>query len=140
MFSLTGTVFNVTRESVQSLLPPGYTVDPACEQPTILFECMNLRNLPWLAGRGYNTWGIYASNVICEREGIEEDLMGVAASYMMVLFESFCDPIVTGREELGFSKLWAELPDPITTPEGTLVHTAVSLLCLSIFVQRRPNY
>lgn len=30
---------------------------------------------------------------------------------MAVLFESFTDPITTGREELGFPKVWAELPD-----------------------------
>jgi hypothetical protein len=62
---------------------------------------------------------------------------------MLVLFESFTDPITTGREELGFSwvksspildrrdspwrsKLWAEMPDP-KLENGNLVHTAVCL-------------
>jgi hypothetical protein len=41
---------------------------------------------------------------------------------MAVLFESFTDLLTTGREDLGFSKLWAELHD--TTIEGsTSTHT-----------------
>lgn len=85
-------------------------------QPTVLFEAMNLRNLPWLAGRGehvccswgfsspdsgnrlgYNTLGVYANDVVCT---ISQQ--PIKASYLLVLFENFCDPIVTGREELGF--------------------------------------
>ena len=36
---------------MQQLLPEGYDIAEDV-QPTILFEVMNLRNLPWLAGRG----------------------------------------------------------------------------------------
>lgn len=72
----------------------------------VLFEVMELRNLPWLAGRGYNTWGVYFSNVRCDRVSPPR-----TGSYLAVLFESFTDPIITGREELGFPKVWAELPD-----------------------------
>lgn len=46
---------------------------------------------------GYNTLGIFANDIICRRS---TEL--IKASYLMVLFENFCDPIVTGREELGF--------------------------------------
>jgi hypothetical protein len=95
--SLAGMVLNVTRESMQKLLPEGYMVDPQQAQPTIVFEVMNLRKLPWLAGRGYNTWGVYANDIVCQRVDPP-----VKASYMIVLFESFTDPITTGREELGF--------------------------------------
>ena len=83
-----------------------------------MFEVMELRNLPWLAGRGYNTWGIYIANTVCTRT--KQPYTG---SYMAVLFESFTDPITTGREELGFSKLWAEMPDG-TIDGTTRVHTA----------------
>lgn len=41
--------------------------------------------------------GVFANDVICKRSAEP-----VKASYLLVLFESFCDPIVTGREELGF--------------------------------------
>ena len=33
---------------------------------------------------------------------------------MTVLWENLTDPILTGREELGFSKIYCELPDPLT--------------------------
>lgn len=97
-------VVNVTVESISKLLPPGYSVDPNCKQPTVLFEIMELRGLPWLAGRGYNTWGIYASDIIVEK-ATEKGVDGgpLKGSHMLVLFESFTDPITTGREELGFS-------------------------------------
>lgn len=46
-----GIVLNVERAQLQALLPEGYEVAEDV-QPTILFEVMNLRKLPWLAGRG----------------------------------------------------------------------------------------
>lgn len=114
-----GVTYNVSVESVQNLLPDGYKVDVGNNPVTqVLFEVMELRNLPWLAGRGYNTWGIYFSNIRCDR--VKPAKHG---SYMAVLFESFSDPITTGREELGFSKVWAELPDGVVEGDSR-VHTA----------------
>ncbi|KAM0793663.1 hypothetical protein ACM66B_001094 [Microbotryomycetes sp. NB124-2] len=78
---------------------------------------MQLRNLPWLAGRGYNTLGVYVSNVQCSKT-----LKPLYGSYLAVLFESFTDPIVTGREELGFPKVWAEQPDG-QIRDGKWTHT-----------------
>lgn len=46
-----GIVFNVGREELQALLPEGYIIDPAA-QPTVFHEILNLRKVPWLAGRG----------------------------------------------------------------------------------------
>lgn len=104
---------------MDALLPPGYSVDPS-KTPTVMFEVMELRNLPWLAGRGYNTLGVYFNDIVCER--VQPPKKG---SYLAVLFESFTDPITTGREELGFPKLWAELPDGKVNEEGNKrVHTA----------------
>lgn len=34
------------RKALQDCLPEGYTLDPE-KEPTIIFEIMNLRNLPW---------------------------------------------------------------------------------------------
>ncbi|KAJ9115437.1 hypothetical protein QFC22_005194 [Naganishia vaughanmartiniae] len=152
-----GVVYECDRTPLQALLPEGYEIDAATEQPTVLFEVMNLRNLPWLAGRGghscacsklvadllnfvrigYNTWGVYVNDVVCKISAEP-----VKASYLLVLFENMSDPIVTGREELGFPKVWAELPDPITR-DGHLVHTAswlgTEFMRLSVpDVQERP--
>lgn len=51
MFLKIGLTFDVDRAGLQALLPEGYEVDPE-KQPTIMFEVMLLRNLPWLNGRG----------------------------------------------------------------------------------------
>lgn len=123
-----GIVVECDRAAVQAILPEGYTVEPpsttAADKANVLFEVMELRKLPWLAGRGYNTWGVYISDVVCRRAQ-QKDGSPYKASYMAVLFESFTDPITTGREELGFSKLWAELPDGAVSEDGkTRVHTA----------------
>lgn len=107
-------VLEVERSSLESLLPEGYVVDPAASCATMLFEVMELRNLPWLAGRGYNTFGIYFNDVICTRVTPR-----IKASYLGVLFENFTDPIVTGREELGFPKVFAEIPNALVTSSGT---------------------
>jgi Acetoacetate decarboxylase (ADC) len=73
---------------------------------------MNLRNLPWLAGRGYNTTGVYLNNIV-------HGSSGRRGSILSVLFESLTDPITTGREELGFPKVFATTTDPIKSDDGT---------------------
>lgn len=73
---------------------------------------MNLSNLPWLAGRGYNTTGIYLNNIV-------HDETSTRGSLLSVLFESFTDPIVTGREELGFPKVFATTTDPVLAEDGS---------------------
>lgn len=101
-------VIEVSRSSAQAILPPGFEIDPECAQPTILFEPMHLRNLPWLAGRGYNTFAVFVNNVVYESQGQK-----IIGSFMAVLFESLCEPICTGREELGFPKIFADQPDVV---------------------------
>lgn len=46
--------------------------------------------------------GVYISDVHNEKHDI-------TASFLAVLFENMCDPIVTGREELGFPKVFADI-------------------------------
>jgi hypothetical protein len=77
---------------------------------------MNLTNLPWLAGRGYNTTGVYLNNIV------HEDTF-TRGSFLSVLFESLTDPIITGREELGFPKLFATTTDPVISDDGTTIYT-----------------
>ncbi|SCV70055.1 BQ2448_1449 [Microbotryum intermedium] len=112
-----GVTYTSDHSALDAILPDGYATDKS-KDAVVMFEVMELRKLPWLRGRGYNTWGVYVANVVCSRT--KKPYTG---SYMAVLFDSFTDPITTGREELGFSKLWAELPDGLI--EGTnRTHTA----------------
>jgi hypothetical protein len=45
-------VIEVDRAGLQALLPEGYIIDPEVSHPTVLYQVMNLRKLPWLNGRG----------------------------------------------------------------------------------------
>ncbi|SCZ90352.1 BZ3500_MvSof-1268-A1-R1_Chr9g10802 [Microbotryum saponariae] len=78
--------------ALDAILLDGYATDKS-KDAVVLFEVMELRNLPWLNGRGYNTWGVYVANVVCLRT--KKPYTG---SYISVLFETFTDPITTGRE------------------------------------------
>lgn len=76
-----GVTYRSTKEALEALLPDGYSVES--DSPTILFEVMELRKLPWLAGRGYNTLGVYINDVSCSLTS-----KPYKGSYMAVLFES----------------------------------------------------
>jgi len=101
--SLTLTVsFLTNRNSLEALLPPGFTL---AGDPVVFVALTCLTELEWLAGRGYNVLGVSFSATYS----------GVTGSFLTVLWENLTDPIITGREELGFSKVFADLPEPTIT-------------------------
>ena len=67
-----------------------------------------MKEIEWLAGRGYNTLGVSFPVVF------EGEVDRATGSLLTVLWENLTDPILTGREELGFSKIYCALPDPLT--------------------------
>ena len=86
---------------LRQLLPAGCDLDgPARVQ----FEFQQLENLPWLAGRGYSLFCVKAP--VRLRRATGEDRV---FSFLLVMWENLADPIITGREELGFAKLFADL-------------------------------
>lgn len=90
---------------LSTLLPPGFCLHG---DPVVTLEATTLTNLPWLAGRGYRMLGVkFASRF----EGRRDIATG---PFLSVLWETRTEPIITGREELGFAKLYAELPEPRT--------------------------
>ena len=68
---------------------------------------IELDNLGWLGGSGYNIFGLYVHGVKYQKP----DVPGppVVGSFLSVLFESAADPITTGREELGMPKVFADI-------------------------------
>jgi hypothetical protein len=94
--------FLTHRANLEALLPPRCEL---FEDPIVTVSAQNLKNLWWLAGRGYN---ILSVTFRATYHGDEEQLTG---NFMPVLWESLADPILTGRDELGFPKLWAEMQD-----------------------------
>ena len=86
-----------------ALLPSGFSL---AGEPIVTVTATYITEIEWLAGRGYNTLGI---SFPARFRGEVDDLRG---NFLTVLWENLTDPIITGREELGFSKIYCELPQP----------------------------
>ena len=76
------------------------------KEPLITVTASYIKEIEWLAGRGYNTLGISFPAVF---QGEKDYASG---NFLTVLWENLTDPILTGREELGFSKIFCDLPEP----------------------------
>lgn len=95
--------FRTDRAALARYLPPNCRLQG---DPVVLVEHVVLHNLAWLAGRGYSLLSVKFP-VCYEAEG------GTAVGpFLAVLWENRPEPIITGREELGFAKLYCELPPP----------------------------
>ena len=95
--------FLTNAEQLERLLPAGFRLDG---EPVVSVGASYIKEIPWLAGRGYNTLGVSFPVIF---EGEKDRAQG---RFLLVLWENLTDPILTGREELGFSKVYAELPEP----------------------------
>ena len=82
------------------LLPPGFSLEG---EPVVTVELTELSELEWLAGRGYSMLGVRFPARF--RSGTQD----VTGSFLSVLWENLADPILSGRDELGYAKIWCEL-------------------------------
>lgn len=106
--------FVVPAAALQPLLPAGCTVrEPAC----LAIEFSELRAIDWLAGRGYTMLSV---RIPVHYEGPGGPLDGW---FQPVIWENLTEPILSGREELGWNKIYAELPPARQAPQGR-VHEA----------------
>lgn len=95
--------FLTEADRLSALLPPGFAL---AGEPIVTVEVQYLAELEWLAGRGYNTLGVkFGATYTGERDE-------VTGLFLAVLWENLADPILTGRDELGFAKLYADIPEP----------------------------
>ena len=92
--------FRTTEQSLDELLPPCFELSG---EPIVTVEYSELSDVPWLAGRGYDTFAI---KVPVQFEGARDRVTG---SFVAVVWENSADPIITGRDELGYAKLFADL-------------------------------
>jgi hypothetical protein len=93
------------------MLPPGFEL---AGRPVVTVIASYISDIEWLAGRGYNTLGVGFPATF---SGEVDEVTGF---FLLILWENLADPIITGREELGFAKLYCELPEP--TPPRDLWH------------------
>jgi hypothetical protein len=90
---------------LQELLPPDCTLDG---EPLLTVSMTFKSNIGWLAGRGYSI--LRTSFRIAYESKARGRLTG---NFIPVLWENLADPIMTGREELGYAKIYAEMPGPV---------------------------
>jgi len=94
--------FKTPSQPLEAFLPPGFEIDG---EPVVTVRASYITNIEWLAGRGYNTLGVSFPAVFTGKQDV------VHGNFLLVLWENLADPIITGREELGFSKIYCELPE-----------------------------
>ena len=102
--------FRSNPEQLEALLPECFELG---DDPIVTVNANHMKEIEWLAGRGYAVLGASFPAVF---NGKEEQVVG---SFLSVLWENLCDPIITGREELGFAKIYCEISEPrITSTEA----------------------
>jgi hypothetical protein len=95
--------FLTDADQLATLLPPRFSL---VGEQVVTVELHVITQLELLAGRGY-------SMLYVRFPAIHEGQQGrTTGSFLSVLWEKLADPILSGREELGFAKLWCELPPP----------------------------
>jgi hypothetical protein len=100
---------------LEALMPPGFRLTDDVVHVTLGF----FRNLYWLAGRGY---GLVNVEVPVRYTGRHETVEG---GLCLAIWEGRPDAIMTGREELGFPKLFADIPDvPLDPASGRIAGQA----------------
>lgn len=90
-------------EQLEALLPAGFRL---AGDPVVTVTVSYMTEIEWLAGRGYNTLGV---SFPAEYRGERDRARG---PFLAVLWENLADPILTGREQLGFSKTYCAIPPP----------------------------
>ncbi len=91
--------FRTVADKLERLLPPGFALRG---EPVVSVSCAWFNNLYWLAGRSY---GILSIDFPVTYRGKTETLEG---AFCPVIWEGAPDAIMTGREELGFPKMFAD--------------------------------
>lgn len=92
--------FETDREPLESILPEGFSLI----EPTVTVMFCDFAHCGWLAGNSY-----YLINFLVpvHYEGKEDKING---DFLMALFENHADPIISGRETLGYSKIYCDIP------------------------------
>jgi len=84
-------------------LPGGFTL---AGEPVVTVEFHHMTDIDWLAGRGYTMiWVGWPATFTGSRDR-------ATGKFLAVVWENLADPIITGRDEIGHPKLYAEIAEP----------------------------
>ncbi len=89
-------------KKLNALLPPGFSLRGG---PIVKQHFMRFGELYWLAGRSYGAVAVFIPVVY---EGKTETIEG---NYLAAIWEGDGNAVMTGREEMGFPKLNANIPE-----------------------------
>lgn len=98
-------------DALAALLPSGF----ALGEPLLIVEAISLSGIPWLAGRGYemllvSTPVTYTAGALRQHGRLE-----------LVTWEDRPDAIISGREELGWNKVYADTMTRYTAADGSTI-------------------
>ena len=91
------------------LLPPRFRLDG---EARLSVSVQELRNLGWLAGRGYQLVMVSIPAVF------EGERTTLAGKFVAAVWENLTEPIITGREEIGYPKLYSDIHGPNRLDDG----------------------
>ncbi len=83
-------------------LPEGFVL---ADEPIVTVEFHFMTELAWLAGRGYTMINVTWPATFIGRQD------QATGPFLAVVWENLADPIITGRGETGYPKLYAEIPE-----------------------------
>jgi hypothetical protein len=84
-------------------LPEGFTL---AGEPVVTVEFHHMTDIDWLAGRGYTMiWVSWPATFTGSRDH-------ATGKFLAVVWENLADPIITGRDEIGHPKLYADIEEP----------------------------
>lgn len=84
-------------------LPEGFTL---AGEPVVTVEFHHMTDIDWLAGRGYTMiWVSWPATFTGSRDRAN-------GKFLAVGWENLADPIITGRDEIGHPKLYADIEEP----------------------------
>lgn len=95
--------FRTASDQLEALLPDGFEL---AGEPVVTVRASYMKEIEWLAGRGYNILGV---TFPVTWRGERDTATG---PFLTVLWENMTEPIITGREELGYAKIFCNLPEP----------------------------
>lgn len=91
---------------LRNLLPySGFSFKSSDTVATAGIKLQMPKGLAWLGGGGYSLLGLYIHSVIYSAKDGRE----YTGACLPVMFENHADPIVSGREELGFPKVFTDI-------------------------------